>query len=62
MLIYLGGGHILGVPARNLTEAEAKIHGRERLLASGLYKEQAKPKPSSNKAGAGPAENKEEGE
>ncbi|MFA7253999.1 MAG: hypothetical protein WC107_05610 [Patescibacteria group bacterium] len=34
---YLGHGFIPGVPARNLTIAEVKIYGKERLLASGLY-------------------------
>jgi hypothetical protein len=34
---YNGQGFLHGVPARDLTEAEAKHYGIERLLASGLY-------------------------
>jgi hypothetical protein len=34
---YLGKGFIPGVPARDLTIAEVKLYGRDRLLASGLY-------------------------
>lgn len=34
---YLGTGFLFGVPARDLTEAEAKHFGIERLLQSGLY-------------------------
>ena len=36
---YLGHGFIVGVPARNLTIAEVKLYGKERLLESGLYVE-----------------------
>lgn len=52
MLKYVGRGNFRqGVPARDLTEAEAKRYGgRERLVASGLYvagsvKRKTKPKP-----------------
>lgn len=58
MLIYTGGGFIQGVPARDLSDEEVKQHGRARLLASGLYKEPAKPKAAENKAASGPQENK----
>ena len=34
---YLGGGFIRGVPARNLTEEEARKIGFARLEKSGLY-------------------------
>jgi hypothetical protein len=37
MLIYKGGGYLVGVPARNLTEEEVKEYGKARLLNSGLY-------------------------
>ncbi len=40
MLIYTGKGKFIpGVPARNLTAAEAKLYGKDRLLSSGLYVE-----------------------
>ena len=58
MLIYIGGGFIHGVPARNLSDEEVKQHGKARLLASGLYKEPAKPKAAENKADQGAQENK----
>jgi hypothetical protein len=38
-LRYLGGGFIPKVPARDLTPDEAKQHGIERLIASGLYRD-----------------------
>jgi hypothetical protein len=38
-LRYLGGGFIPKVPARDLTPDEAKQHGIERLVASGLYRD-----------------------
>lgn len=38
-----GKGILFGVPARDLNEEEAAIHGEARLLASGLY-ERLKPK------------------
>lgn len=37
MLKYLGGGFIAGVPAKNLTNEQAKQYGVKRLLASGIY-------------------------
>lgn len=37
MLRYLGGGFLRGVPARDLTDAEAAHYGIGRLIASGLY-------------------------
>ena len=40
MLKYIGNGWIHGVPARDLTDEEAKKHGKKRLLASGLYIEE----------------------
>lgn len=37
-LIYVGaGGFLPGIPARNLTEAEASKFGEAMLLNSGLY-------------------------
>ena len=61
MLKYAGGGYVLGVPARDLSDEEADAYGREALLASGLYvEEKSKPRPAENKMGAGPSENKSE--
>jgi hypothetical protein len=37
MLRYVGGGFLPGVPARNLTDEEARVHGEAVLLASGYY-------------------------
>jgi len=37
MFRYIGGGYLVGVPARNLTEEEVKLYGKDRLLNSGLY-------------------------
>ena len=37
MLKYLGSGFIANVPARDLTDGEAKQYGEGRLIASGLY-------------------------
>lgn len=34
---YTGHGFIKGIPARDLTDAEVKKFGKERLLASGIY-------------------------
>ena len=47
---YIGKGFIVGIPARNLTTAEVKLYGKDRLLASGLYieKQAAKKKESKN--------------
>lgn len=60
-LRYVGVGHIVGVPARDLSEEEAEEHGREALVASGLYVEaKGKPRPAENKVAAGPTENKSE--
>lgn len=39
MLKYQHNGFIPGVPARDLTDEEAAIHGKRRLLASGHYQE-----------------------
>lgn len=59
MLKYVGGGHLVGVPARDLSDEEAEVFGRETLLASGLYVEdKSKPRPAENKMGTGPSENK----
>lgn len=41
MLRYIGGGYLVGVPARNLTDEEIKEYGKDRLLKSGLYVEDA---------------------
>lgn len=54
-LKYIGDGTaLIGVPARDLSAAEATEHGRLRLLASGLYEEIVKkvytPKPSRKSA------------
>lgn len=43
-LKYLGGGFLVGVPSRDLTEEEARIYGESWLIASGLYKKIRKPK------------------
>ena len=37
MLRYIGNGFLKGVPARDLTDDEAKQYGEKRLLSSGLY-------------------------
>jgi hypothetical protein len=61
MLEYTGNGaYIVGVPARDLSAEEVEIYGGEKqLLQSGLYQKQSeKPKPSQNKMGPGPSENK----
>lgn len=36
---YKGKGFIIGVPARDLTAAEVRRYGKDRLLSSGLYVE-----------------------
>lgn len=42
---YTGKGNFrVGVPARNLTDAEVKKFGREYLLSTGFYEEIRKPK------------------
>jgi len=39
-LKYVGNGAALpGVPARDLTEEETHLHGKRRLVKSGLYRE-----------------------
>jgi hypothetical protein len=39
-LKYIGNGAALpGVPARDLTDEETHLHGKKRLLKSGLYRE-----------------------
>lgn len=63
-LIYVGdGSYLLGIPARDLTEAEVEVLGKEKLLSTGLYEEPKTPpkkrKPSSNKSVTPPTENKE---
>lgn len=48
-LKYVGPDKLIGVPARDLTAAEAAEYGRAGLLASGLYvkfKKAYVPKPS----------------
>lgn len=60
-LTYVGNASLPGVPARDLTEDEAKEHGVETLLATGLYvraKSTSKPKAAQNKAASGGEENK----
>lgn len=37
MLKYVGNGWIHGVPARDLTDEEAKFYGVKQLIDSGLY-------------------------
>lgn len=39
MLKYTGQGFIVGIPGRDLTDAEVKKYGREWLIRSGLYKD-----------------------
>ena len=63
MLKYIGGGFILGIPARDLSKAEIKKYGgAEYLVGTGLYElgKKTKPGPSSNKAlSPSKSENKE---
>ena len=59
MLKYMGGGFLQGVPARDLSDEEAKRLGKQRLLSSGLYREVGKPVAAENKL-AKPQENKKE--
>jgi hypothetical protein len=43
MLIYKGGGFIVKIPARDLTDEEVKEYGGEKaLINSGLYEKPAK--------------------
>ena len=44
MLRYVGGGFLVGVPARDLTEAEVTATGWDRgaLVGTGLYVDEAK--------------------
>jgi len=51
MLKYVGNGWIHGVPARDLSDEEAKKHGKKRLLESGLYIEIKEAKTSEVKHG-----------
>ena len=45
MLIWKGTGFLPNIPARDLTDEEAKQFGGERsLLASGLYEKETPPK------------------
>lgn len=54
-LLYVGeGAFVPGVPARNLTNDEVAQHGKEALLATGLYRE-----PSDSKPAQAPKNNKE---
>lgn len=40
MLKYIGPSFLVGIPARDLTDAEVKqLGGKEKLLATGLYVE-----------------------
>ncbi len=62
-LIYVGGGFVAGVPARDLNEDEVKKYGREFLLRTELYvlpPVKEKPQPAENKIAAGPQVNKGE--
>lgn len=43
MLKHNRKGFIKGVPARDLTDEEARKYGRERLLNSGVYYEEVQP-------------------
>lgn len=49
-LKYVGNGaNLAGVPARDLTYEEAKQHGEENLLRSGLYERATAVKPTGGK-------------
>lgn len=37
MLKYVGSSFVPGIPARDLTDEEAELYGRARLLGTGLY-------------------------
>lgn len=46
MMKYIGKGDFVpDIPARDLSEAEVSRFGRQRLLDSGLYEDEAKPQP-----------------
>jgi hypothetical protein len=48
---YIGNASIIGIPARDLTEAEVEQFGEDFLLSTGLYeKEPEEPKPSTRKS------------
>lgn len=49
MLKYQGGGFIIGIPARDLNDDEAKKYGEARLIKSGLYKRVHVEKPKEEK-------------
>lgn len=54
-LIYIGNGaYVPGYPARDLTRDEVTQHGKDALLATGLYQE-----PSESKSVPAPKNNKE---
>ena len=50
-LLYIGEAAIPGVPARDLSEEEAKKHGILRLVRSGLYVDIRPPKRQKAKVG-----------
>lgn len=57
MMKYIGGGFLVGVPSRDLTDEEVAEYGRRRLLDSGLYVEVKKSrKETQREAGQSPAE------
>lgn len=57
MMKYLGGGFLVGVPSRDLTDEEVAQYGKRRLLDSGLYTEIKKSrKETQREAGLPPAE------
>lgn len=61
-LKYIGAGaFIVGIPARDLTEEEAKrFGGADYLVELGLYEVVSKPAPKENKLGRKPKEDKNE--
>ena len=49
MLKYIGQGTSLpGIPARDLTDAEAKQYNEQFLVKSGLYEQRRKARPDQN--------------
>ena len=48
MYKYVGDGFLVGVPAHDLTDEQAKQYGVKRLLESGLYKKEKKIKTASD--------------